>query len=148
MKRILNVMMVMVALLATQELSAQDRIIDFNMLPKNAQKFVTTHARRAEVSYVKMEGKNINRAKEFDVKMQDGSEFEFDKNGDWKEVKNKRHGVSPAIVPHSILAYVAKSFPRNKVVKISRNARKYEVELTNGLDLEFNKKGEFLRIDD
>jgi hypothetical protein len=33
-------------------------------------------------------------------------------------------------------------------VKIKKSSRKYEVEISNGLDLEFNKKGEFIRIDD
>jgi len=148
MKRIFTVMMLVVAMMVGQEAAAQDRIIDFESLPKKSQQFIAQYANKVKVAYVKMEGKYLNRAKEFEVKMQDGSEYEFDKRGEWKEVKNKRFGVPTSIVPQNIMAYVAKSFPRNKVVKISRSARKYEVELTNGLDLDFNAKGQFLRIDD
>ena len=127
--------------------NAQEKIIDLGQLPKQAQSFIKTYASKLSVAYVKLEDELFSK-KSYEVKMKDGSEFEFDKNGEWKEIDMKRKSIPFALIPQAIKDYVSKSFPKNEVVKISRSSSKYEVELSNGLDLVFNSKGKFLRIDD
>jgi len=43
---------------------------------------------------------------------------------------------------------VRKSFPNTAIKKIEKKRFGYDVELINGLDLEFDSKGNFKRIDD
>lgn len=147
MKTIFKTLIVIVLMATNLLANAQDKIITLSELPRTAQAFVKSYASVSDISYIKMEDKLFSK-KSYEVKMKDGSEFEFDKNGAWKEVDMKHKAVPSALIPSAISAYVAKSFPQNKIVKIARKSSKYEVELTNGLDLEFNSKGKFLRIDD
>lgn len=146
MKTIFKTLSIAALMTGSLTANAQDKIIPLSQLPKQAQAFLDKNGAISSISYVKME--NSFFSKSYEVKMKDGSEFEFDKKGAWKEVDLKHKAVPSNLVPSAIKAYVAKSFPNNDVVKISKNASKYEVELSNGLDLEFNKKGDFLRIDD
>lgn len=53
-----------------------------------------------------------------------------------------------AFILQSIRDYAAKNFSAHQIRKIEKNSRKYEVKLTNGVELEFDLNGNFLRIDD
>src|SRR5690606_18907873 len=147
MKTIFKTLAVVALLTTSMGANAQDKLIDLGQLPKKAQNFIKTYASKLSVAYVKLEDELFSK-KSYEVKMNDGSEFEFDKNGEWKEIDMKRKSIPFALIPQAIKDYVAKSFPKNNIVKISRSSSKYEVELSNGLDLVFNNKGKFLRVDD
>lgn len=125
---------------------AQDQVIAFNQLPQNGQKFITSYFGAKQVSTVLMD--NDYFSKEYEVILANGTKIELDKNGDWKEVDGKRNAIPTSFIPKSIGAYVKKSFPNAKIKKVEKKRFKYEVELTNGLDLEFDSKGNFTRIDD
>lgn len=142
-KSFMTVSLLVIAVVA----NAQDKIISFAQLPKKAQSFVTAHYSAEQVALVKQESELLS-GKSYDVTLKDGIKLEFDAKGEWTEVDAELKTVPVKIVPAAILDYVKKSFPNNEIVQISRSSRKYSVELTNGIDLEFNKKGQFVRIDD
>lgn len=143
----LNKLVLIIALaFVSIQVKAQDKIIQFANLPKIAQDFVSTYYDVNQVSYVKFEKDFMSSS--YEVKLNNGVEIEFDSKGNWTEVDAKKNAVPSQLVLPSIQSYVNKSFPNNQIVQISRKGRKIEVELTNGLDLEFNKKGQFIRIDD
>ena len=127
--------------------NAQDKLIDLGQLPKQAQSFIKTYTSKLSVAYIKLEDELFSK-KSYEVKMNDGSEFEFDKNGEWKEIDMKRKSIPGSLIPKAIKEYVEKRFPKNNIVKLSRSSSKYEIELSNGLDLVFTSKGKFVRIDD
>lgn len=127
--------------------NAQDKLIQFAQLPQSAQQFIKTYSSVDKIEHIILDEDFLVK-KSYDVKMQDGSGFEFDRKGNWKEVDFKLKAVPTKLVPKAIQDYVSKSFPNNDIVKISKGMLKYDIELTNGLDLEFNNKGKFLRIDD
>lgn len=147
MKTILKLGLAVMLMLSFVAVQAQDKLITVAQLPKQAQAFLKTYGKGMTVSYVKKEDEIFSRTT-YEVKMNDGSEVEFDKHGNWKEMDFKLNAVPHALIPQNIRNYVAKSFPNNKIVKLARKSTKYEVELSNGLDLEFDKNGKFLRIDD
>lgn len=142
MRKIVSVCMLVISMVTF----AQDQIIPFHQLPKDGQKFITTFFGAKHVSAVVMDDDYFS--KEYEVILNNGTKIEFDKNGAWKEVDGKRNGIPTAFIPKSITAYVKKSFPNTKIKKVERKRYKYEIELTNGLDLEFDAKGNFIRIDD
>jgi NOL1/NOP2/fmu family ribosome biogenesis protein len=52
------------------------------------------------------------------------------------------------VVPVTIQKYVSQHYPDAKVVKIEVTDRKgYEVDLSNGFDIEFDKKMNVIEID-
>jgi hypothetical protein len=52
-----------------------------------------------------------------------------------------------SVIPDKILQFVALKYAANFVTDWQLDGNNQQVELDNGLDLEFNIKGEFLRID-
>lgn len=124
----------------------QDHLIKLDELPLKAKQFIKQY-KKSDISFIKME-KGFFTNKTYEVKLKDGSEFEFDGKGDWKEIDLKLEAIPLHLIPNSIQQYIKKSFPKNNVVKISKESNKYEIELSNGLDLEFSKSGKFIAIDD
>ena len=59
-----------------------------------------------------------------------------------------KKSVPGEIVPPEIARYVGQNYPKQRIVSIDKESGGYEVELSNGLDLKFNKAGQFKRIDD
>lgn len=146
MKQINRLFLIIALATVSLTVKAQDKIIKFGQLPKAAQNFISTYYDVNQVSYVLLDKDILSTS--YEVKLNNGIEIEFDSNGNWTEVDAELTSVPKQIIPANILAYVKKSFPNNEIVQISKDSRKIEVELTNGLDLIFTKKGEFVRIDD
>lgn len=125
---------------------AQDKAITFSQLPQAAQSFINKYFDEKGVSYI-TEDSGFLSGRDYEVKFNDGKKVEFDSKGDWTEIDMGKDAVPARIIPAGILKYVNKAFPNNNIVQIDKSSRQYEVELSNGLDLEFNNKGEFIRID-
>ena len=84
----------------------------------------------------------------YDVILTDGTNVEFNHKGEWKEIK--RHGlpIPQAIIPEVIQDLIKKNYSSNKVVKIEKEIRDYEIKLDNGLEMTFDLKGNLIDIDD
>lgn len=147
MKNLLKAALMTMIVGSSFQAIAQEKFIQLNALPKTAQDFMSSHFNHEKVSLVKSE-KDLLSPIEYKVVLTNGTKVEFDKNGNWTEVDGKKRAVPQDIVPASIKEHVKKSFPNNEIVQISKSSREIEVELTSGIDLKFNKKGEFIRIDD
>ena len=137
----------LVAIFSVQFVSAQDRIITFGELPAKAQAFVREHFAEGEVAGVYEDTEYLVQ-KEYSVYLNNATEIEFYANGDWEEVKSRMEAVPNKIVPTAILQHVQKHFPNTFIKEIKKRRVGYEVEISNGLDLEFNSAGRFIRIDD
>ena len=147
MNRIKLGLLALVFFVTATSVQAQERRIDFAKLPKAAQNFVNSYFSAKEVLYVE-EDKDFLEPTNYEVKMTDGSKVKFDAKGVWNKIDCKLKAVPRNLIPDAIKSYVAKRFPNNQIVEISKSKRKIEVELTNGIDLVFNNNGQFVRIDD
>lgn len=56
--------------------------------------------------------------------------------------------VPDAYVPAGVRAYVSKNHSGQRIVSIDRERSGYDVELSNGIEMKFDKVGNFLRYDD
>ena len=68
--------------------------------------------------------------------------------GNWMEVDCKKNAVPAALIPASVKDYVKANFPNEIITKIERKSTGIEVELANDFSLKFNKKGQFVSLDD
>jgi hypothetical protein len=97
------------------------------------------------ISYVK---KEADLTPTYEVVLQNGTEIEFNKKGQWDNIDCKRLAVPAALIPAAISEYVNANFPGQSIVKIDRETYGHEIEMANGLELKFDKKGKLLHIDD
>ncbi|WP_314244075.1 PepSY-like domain-containing protein [Empedobacter tilapiae] len=141
MKKFLSVIMVSFALVSF----AQDQPIKYNQLPKTGQQFINKHFGAKQVGSVMLDDDYFS--KEYKVYLVNGTKVEFDGNGSWKEVDGNRNTIPTGFVSTKVLNYVKKSFPNTTITKIERDRNEIEIKLNNGLELKFDKNGNFKKID-
>lgn len=128
-------------------MSAQDRAINPNQLPKTAKNFLASHFKGIAVSSA-IEDREIYGVDDYKVYLNNGMKMEFDSKGNWKEVDGKHQKVPYGFIPAPIKNYSTKNFPNTYIIKIEKKRWSYKAELSNGLELEFDKNGNFKKIDD
>ena len=101
---------------------------------------------KSAVNHIKVD-KELFNGTEYDVVLRDGTEIEFDNDGNWTSVETIG-GVPSSFLLPSIKQFVKKNYKNQKVVKVSVDRKEYEVELQNGIELKFDRAGNFLRVDD
>ncbi|WPO79267.1 PepSY-like domain-containing protein [Flavobacterium sp. KACC 22761] len=114
-------------------------------MPANAQTFLKTHFGSKKPSYI-LQDKEI-LSTEYKVQYDNLIEIEFDKKGNWKEVDGKNDKIPKSIIPKKIASYLKANFPKEKVTKIEIGSSGYETKLSNGLELKFNLKEDFVKIE-
>ena len=132
MKRI-NYLLIVLSLLSVMACAGNDKITsDTNILPVSSRQFISDHFKDIPVSHIQIE-KNLIRISSYDVILTDGTNVEFNHKGEWKEIKQD---------------LIKKNYSSNKVVKIEKEIRDYEIKLDNGLEMTFDLKGNLIDIDD
>lgn len=123
------------------------KAIQFGELPQAAQTFVNTHFADKQVSIVYHDTELTD--KDYEVFFTDGANIDFSKKGEWTEVEDRdADGVPTAIMLQGIVDYVATNFASQYVVQLGKERSNYEVELNNGVEMVFDKDGQFVRYDD
>lgn len=126
--------------------TARDTVTtDIGELPGKAQDFVGTYFSNEELSYIKID---YDLTKKYELMFVSGTEVDFSKDGEWLEVDCKDREVPAGIVHDKIVAYVTQNFPKAFVTRIEKDGRRYEVALSNRLELRFDKNYDFIRVDD
>lgn len=145
MKKILTILVCLV--LGLGAMSARSRVVrDTKVLPQKAQAMLRTNFPKAQVNHIKLETKAFGRD-EYDVILNDGTEVEFNHDGDWKEVDCGVKAVPASLVMPVIGKYVRTNYPSATIVGIEIDRRSYEVKLSNGVDLKFGRDGHFIKVD-
>ena len=124
-----------------------DKMITREELPEQAQMFLIQHFEGIEILYVKAD-RDMGVVTSYDVVLAGDVKVEFNRSGEWTSVDCERDEVPNGVLPQGVLDYVGKRFAGAYVVEIERGLMGYEVKLSNDIDLEFDKSGKFLRIDD
>lgn len=123
-----------------------DKPIQVNQLPQQAQQFIKQHFADSSVAMAKVESDWLDRT--YDVIFTNGNKVEFDKKGAWKEVDCKYSSVPAAIIPTAILKQITATYPSVKILKIDRDKKGYEVKLSNKWELKFDRQFNLIDIDD
>ena len=131
---------------SASSVSCKDTILTPDKLPAAIQSFLKEYFPEMTVSYVKKDSEFAQTT--YEVVLQDGTEIEFDSKGQWDNIDCKRAAVPAALIPAAIAEYVQQSFPGQFIVKIDKETFGHEIELSNGLELKFDKKGKLVNVDD
>jgi len=122
------------------------RIITFEELPVKAQEFVNSYFSDDNIRFIRMEIE-IEKT-EYTVRFENGIEIEFNSNGDWDEVESHVECLPKDFLHPGVLDFLKKNHPDCCLHEVARGRHKIEVELANGMEIIFNKNGEFFRYDD
>ena len=125
---------------------ADDRMIPVSQLPATVKTFVTKNFSGKTISYASKDVEFMGT--KYEVMLNDGAKIEFDKKGNWDNVDCNTYAVPAALVPASITKYVKANFPGTKIVKIDKERHGYDIELSNDIELKFNKNGALIGMDD
>ena len=126
--------------------SGGDKVITVEALPAAAQTLIGKNFRGKQVTLVKKDKEGLKTY--YDVVMADGVKLEFDQSGAWTDVDCKNKAVPAAIVPEAIGQYVADNYASLTIVQIERENYGYDIELSNGLDIRFDRDYNVTRVGD
>lgn len=127
--------------------SARDRISrDMSTLPAAAQQIIKTHFGKTGVNHIKIDSKTFG-GEEYDVILNNGTEIEFDQSGNIKEIDCGSRAIPDQLILKPIRDFVAKNFKGQKIVAMEVKRNRYEIELLSGQELEFDRAGKFLKVD-
>ena len=146
MKRTIKKMMVMVCsvvLFSTTACADKNKPIQVNELPAKAQTVLTTHFSGQKVALTIKE----NGFDGYDVVLQNGTKLEFDRKGNLTEVDCKQGTVPAKLIPQAIKNYVQTNYSGQNIKKMEIDKNEHEIELSNGLDITFNKRFQVIDID-
>ena len=111
-------------------------------VPVQATAFIDQYFPESSVVLVEIE--NDEGTREYSVWLNDGTKIEFDVQGNWKRVGRKKTGVPSILIPGTIMQYVKTHYPNNVVTKFSKKEYGYKLELSDDMDLRFNKQFQFI----
>ena len=122
-----------------------DKPISVNALPAKAQSLLNQHFNGQKVMLATLESGVISKS--YDVVLKNGTKLEFDKKGNLTEIDCKQATVPANLIPQAIKDYLKDNYAGQSVKKIEIKRNEYEIELSNGLDLTFNKHFQLIDID-
>lgn len=128
---------------ATMTSCAQNQVKNENLLPANAKEFLQQHFAGIQIAFVYVEDDQ-----DFDVTLNDGTNVEFFKDGNWEKVECFGKAIPESVVPAKISEYVKANYGKLYIEEISIERNGYDIELNNNLDILFSKDGDFKKIDD
>lgn len=143
-RKTLTLLFAFMAFAATANAS-HDTPITVSQLPQTAQTMLKNYFKNKKVALATMEKGVFDRS--YEVIFIDGDKVEFDRSGNWKEIRRKTSAVPNSLIPSKITAYVRANYPNAKVVEIERDGKEYDVKLSNRIELTFNKKFKLIDID-
>lgn len=114
-------------------------------LPEAITAFIKQHFPNATV--VGVEPDNEHGGLEYDVYLSDGTQVDFDANNQWEKVESMK-GVPAFFIPKAIATYVKSNYQNLAITKVNKEYHGYEIELANGLDLNFDNSGRLIDMDD
>lgn len=145
MKKLIALLVMVASIFAA---SARDDISrDVAVLPASARTVLTNNF-KARVSFIKND-KNLGMINDYEVILDDGSEITFDKNGNWKDIEVRSNKTVPSsFIPANITNFVKKNQKNSNIVGIEKDRNGFTVDLANGVEIKFDKNGNFVRYDD
>lgn len=146
MKRISIIALLVTVLCSTACAARGKQPLAFTALPQAVQDSVLLYYTADQVQFSTGE-KTMPKHFEYELRIDDGTKMQYNQRAVLEKISNKA-GVKEAFIPAGIMQYVRETFPNAVITEFKRSPMKQEVELNNDLELVFNKRGQFLRIED
>jgi len=118
--------------------------IALDRLPKAVKNVAMLHYTPDQILFITKE-KQVGKD-EYEFTLADGTKVEFYETGQLHKIKSQQ-GVPDSFIPANMLMYIKATFPNSIVTEFKNDRTMKKIEINNDVDLIFNRKGKFLRID-
>ena len=122
----------------------KEKVVAPNDLPATSTSYIGTHFPDQQI---------VQAVKEFDdlkitytVYLNNGTKIEFNQSGEVKEMEGN-DALPDSVIPSAILTYVQNNYPSEFIKNWNLEKTVQEIKLSNDITLEFDRNGNFLRID-
>lgn len=122
---------------------AANNALPINSLPVNVIAFVQQNFPDKQITSIEKEMTDNT----IEVSLNDGTQIDFDDNGNWNAIYSQIDAVPSDVVPSAIMKIIDDNFPGTSVVEIDKEDYGYEVELPCGVFLHFNHNYQLLGFD-
>lgn len=123
-----------------------EKKIDFGELPSEARSFIENYFPSADILSIVQE-KEDGR-KEYQVKLSDGTDMEFDEDGEWTNIECYFSPLPTGILPANVITKVEELHPEAYINGVEKELGGYVVEVTDAggidWDMRFNAQFEYV----
>lgn len=134
-----------VAFIFFANLNAQESYLAPDQYPKLITNYVTSHFQKNKIVSIKKD-KEFTKT-DYEVKLDNGTELKFDKKFNITDIESNSE-LPTSVIPQKIRTHVASTYPHNKITDWEKERNRQKIKLDNKLELLFDSKGNFLRLDD
>ncbi len=143
MKRIFT--LIAIAIVSLSVAKAYDKPVNFNQLPAAAQSFIKANYPDEKISYSTVDDDFIRP--DYTVMFANGTKVQFNHDGSLEKIES-RAGVPMGLIPVQISEYVKLHYPEAVITGYETGKKFFEIELSNRLEMKFNKNYNLVEIDD
>ena len=144
MKKILVIVIGLITMACISR--ADEKPVKFEKIPVVAQNFIKTNFADNSVVYVAKDDDLV--APDYEVVLDNGTVVQFSNSGNLEKIEAYKNGVPQHLIPDKIRDYVTVNYPGVYYREYEIDRGKYEVKLSNGLELTFNSQFTLIEIDD
>lgn len=142
-----KILIICCALVVGVSCAFAEKPLSADKLPQQARDFISRHFSGNRIRSVEVDGEVLGAI--YDVTLEDGTEIEFLKNGDWREIKCPKGAEVPeSAVPKKICEMVSRRYAGASIRSIEHTRRDCEVKLSNGMELTFDRNYNLVGYDD
>ncbi len=143
-KVFLNTAIVLMVTLFTFSSCDKEDVISNDKLPVEIKNYLSTHFPNNAVIQSMVEYDDFT--KEYEVVLEGNFTLKFNRKKEVIDIEGATK-LPDSVIPAKIREYVIAKYPTNFIKGWEIDDKNQQVELNNGLDLEFNMNGDFIRID-
>lgn len=116
---------------------SEEVIISPNELPSNVKALVEKYFPGTNIMYAEID------YNEYEIRLNNGTEIEFDKNGEWKEIKTYQNFPTEILPKYAVLA-IKKMYPNAFIIKAEKIWGGFEIKTNNMMEIYIDNKGNIL----
>lgn len=141
---IIKSLLLLSVILTAASCDKDEKEIGYNALPAKAQQFIAQYFPMAECTRAVCD--RDGGTTEYEAWLSDGTELDFDKQGEWTSVDCKFSALPSGILPEVITTDIVARYPESPAYKVEKQPGGYEIDIP-GWELYYNYQGTFIRAE-
>jgi len=121
----------------------KEKAVGPNDLPATSTSYITAHFPDQTIVHAVKEFSDLQIT--YTVYLKNGVKIEFNQNGEVTEIEGS-NALPDGVIPSALLHYVNNNYASEFIKEWKQERTKQKVKLSNGIELEFDKNGNFLRV--